>query len=550
MKRKIVIIGGGFGGVYTAKALAKIIKRRRIEDLEIELISDRNYLVFHPLLPEISAGTINAQDAVSPLRLLLKDVQIRLAEVIDIDFEKSCVRILQGQRKLIQEVSYDEVVIATGQITDLTLFPGFDQHSMVMKDVSDAYFLRNKIISCLEMADITRFPEIKRRALTFVVAGGGFSGVETMGEIVEMIRRALKFYPNISLDEISPVLIQRGDSLLPEMKPKLSAYTLKALEKRGVKVMLKTGIASATKNCVTTDNGQRIEAMTTVTTIGNGPSPFVKSLGIKLSRGKIPVTRDLQVVGHNDVWSLGDTAKIPLNDSHSEPLYAPPTAQFTVREASCLAENLVARHQSIETKPFSYKPRGMLASLGAYQGVAEIFGVKMTGLPAWLIWRALYIGMLPGFSTRLRVVLNWAFDYILPRTVVQMPENRRAASRYEHFAQGDTIFSAGQVIEGFYVLVEGKLRLRAEACDVLSESDGAEVASQGCFEREIMPGDHIGERVISTTSICAGNLVALEDSKLLVVQTEDFLRLVGGFQGMEDYFNQLDENRYVPGRRH
>ena len=192
-KTKVVIVGGGFGGMFTARKLHKLCG----EDLEIELISKINYFVFQPLLPEVAAGTLNAQDAVTPLRNLLSGVHVRLAEVTAIDLEAKQVILLQGQKKLLQRVDYDHLVITTGQVANLSLFPGFEDHSLTMKDLSDAHRLRNHVIECMEMADVTRFADIKQRALTFVVAGGGFSGVETMGELAEMIERILPQYPNI-----------------------------------------------------------------------------------------------------------------------------------------------------------------------------------------------------------------------------------------------------------------------------------------------------------------------------------------------------------------
>lgn len=534
--KKIVIIGGGFGGVFAAQSLVKKFKKAKINNVDVELISERNYFVFHPLLPEVAAGTINAQDAVTPLRLLLPNIKIRLAEVVDVNFETKCVQIIQGQRKLIQSLSYDELVIGSGQITDLSLFSGFTQHSMTMKDISDAYKLRNHIIRCLEMADVTKFAEIKRRALTFVVAGGGFSGVETMGELVEMIRRTLKYYPNIKLSEIRPVLIQRGGQLLPEMTEKLGDYTLKALQKRGVDVMLKTGISSASATSVTTSNGDCIDTMTIITTIGNGPSPFVKKLGLELNRGKIEVNEYFQT-SQAHVWALGDSALIPLpaKEGDEKISYAPPTAQFAVREANFVAQNIVATLTNKPKTIFDYKPKGMLASLGNYQGVAEIFGVNIKGLFAWIIWRALYIGMLPGFPTRLRVALNWLFDYFLPRTIVQMAETQERGVQYRHYNAGDVVLSVEQILDGFYVVVSGKLKLEVNVPD-----------SDEVFIRELEAGDHVGEQLLIKNLLTTCTLTAIDNSVVLLQNADDFLAMRQHLKGFDQYFNDLSESRYSP----
>ncbi len=539
-KVKIVILGGGFGGVYAAKRLLQQIKRRTLDNIEVELISERNYLVFHPLLPEVAAGTINAQDAVTPLRLLLKGAKIRLAEVTDIDFQSKCVHLLQGQKRIIQSLNYDELIIASGQITNLSLLPGFEQHSMRMKDLSDAHRLRNHIINCLEMADITQFEDIKRRALTFVVVGGGFSGVETMGELVEMIRRTLPYYPHIEASEIRPILIQRGSQLLPEMNEKLGNYACQALQKRGVDIRLNTGIASATQHRVVTADSQTIETMTVVITIGNGPSAFVEKLGINLEKGKIVVDRHLRVVDTHNVWALGDTALIPLKSKSDNNIgvYAPPTAQFTVKEAAVVADNVLASLNDEALAPFDYKPKGMLASLGNYEGVAEILGLNIHGLPAWVIWRALYIGMLPGFSTRLRVALNWAFDYFLPRSIVHLSELPGHGTQYLHYQAGDIILQPDQIVDGFYVVASGLLVL--EVPDKISGQT---------FRRDIRPGDHIGEQLLSHGKLSSCTLTAKKNSVILKLDTEDFLRMRSCFTGFDQYFKQLDPMRYSEAQR-
>lgn len=508
-KTKIVILGGGFGGMFTARKLHKICQG----DLEIELISKINYFVYQPLLPEVAAGTLNAQDAVTPLRNLLKGVHVRLADVTSIDLEAKQVVIMQGQKKILQRVDYDHLVIATGQVANLSMFPGFEDHSLTMKDLSDAYRLRNHVIECMEMADVTRFTEIKSRALTFVVAGGGFSGVETMGELAEMIDRILPQYPNIRRDDIRMVLIQWGPRILPEMPEHLSEYALKQLQHRGVEVWLDTGIKSASNQSVYTGDGRSLRTRTIVTTIGNGPSEFVKSLPIKLERGRIPVSPQLEVLGLDNVWAIGDAALVPLSAGTSAPSYAPPTAQFAASEAGTLAQNILRRSHGKPLRAFNHKSFGIMASLGGYRGAAEIYGRRVTGLLAWMIWRIAYIGMLPGLATRIRVGLNWIFDYFLPRTIVYMAENDRPASRYLHYSKDEVVQYANEVPAGFYVVVCGSLEQRFD------KPDGEPVVHQ------LSVGDTWGSRALKEGRLTQGKITALEDSKLLLVNREDFGRL-------------------------
>ena len=433
----IVVIGGGFGGAFTAKYLRRYAPR----DWDIELINSTNYFVFQPLLPEVASGTISAPDAVTPLRHMLPGVKVRMADVVGVNRDSREVKFLQGSKRVPLRIKYDHLVIAIGQQTNLARTPGIAEHSLSMRDLADAHTLRNHVIQCLEHADVTEDAELKRRLLTFVVAGGGFSGVETTGELLEMIHRTLKSYPNVQPDDIRAVLVQRGQRILPELIPRLGEYAQRKLSGRGVEILLGKSITSATSTAVYLDDGSCIETQTLVTTVGNGPRPVAESLGIELQRGKVPVDEFLRVPESTRVWCLGDAALIPLNKLEGdEREYAPPTAQFAVREALCVAMNIIAAQQQTPLTTFAYRPRGTLASIGNYKAVAEVFGLRLSGLFAWMLWRGFYIGMLPGFSTRLRVALNWLFDYFLPRSIVQIANTSPSATRYRLYAQGDIVF--------------------------------------------------------------------------------------------------------------
>jgi len=533
-KTKVVIIGGGFGGVFTARTLHRLDK-----NIDIELISDRNYFVFQPLLPEVAAGTINTQDAVTPLRQLLKHEHVRLAEVVNIDPEKKQVFFLQGRRRIVQSVTYDHLVIATGQVTDLTRFPGFCDHSLTMKDLSDAFKLRNHLISCMELADITPFDDIREQSLTFVVAGGGFSGVETMGELQEMVHRVHKFYPNVREEQLRFVLLQRGNRLLPELPEKLSEYTLENFKNRGIEVWLETEVACATPTSVQTRDGRTIPTTTLITTIGNGPSSFIRNLDIPEDNGKIVVDEFLQVEKYPNTWAIGDVAKTPLpvakskkNNQEEAPRFAPPTAQFALREADCVANNIVRSLKQKKLKTFKFSPLGMLASLGNYRAVADLFGVKISGFWAWVLWRGFYISILPGISTRIRVSINWFFDYFMPRDTVFLDQGNPSACRYRRYTQGDVLFEAKQILDGFYIVVEGKLEMR------IVKEDGSEMI------KTIGPGEHWGEWILDHHGRTTGTVSALEDTKVLVLDKEDFLKLKHCLPGFAEYFDHIDPKRY------
>ena len=534
-KTRIVIVGGGFAGAFTAKHLSKILG----SDVDIELLNAENYFVFQPLLPEVASGTISAPDAVTPLRYMLPNVRFRMAEVTRVDPAQKQIHLLQGSKRLPQHISYDHLVIAVGQETNLAHSPGFQEHSLCMRNLADAHQLRNKIIRRLEHADITENAALKKQLLTFVVAGGGFSGVETIGEVTEMIQRTLKFYPNIDASDIRSVLIQRDNAVLPELAPSLGEYARRKLENRNVEVLCERSIVSATAGAVMLDDGTRIATSTFVTTVGNGPRPIVNSLGVKIERGKVCVDNNLRVIGAESIWAVGDAALIPLPVSDDGTArFAPPTAQFAVREAKCLAQNLAATLRGKSLQTFNYNPRGSLASIGNYRAVAEVFGVRLSGLFAWILWRGFYIGMLPGFSTRLRVALNWLFDYFLPRSIVQIANRNDAASHFRCYAKGDIISEPGQLVDGFYTVVEGCLESR------IPQSGGGED-----FVRIIGEGDHWGERSLRGERETVGTLTALEDSRVMVLPAKDFRNLRQTFPALKDYFDNISDKIYAPSLR-
>lgn len=527
---RVVIVGGGFAGAFTAKYLKKLGR----QSLDVELLNAENYFVFQPLLPEVASGTISAPDAVTPLRYMLPGIRIRMAEVVALDTGKQTLWCLQGSRRFPQAIPYDHLVIAVGQKTNLEHAPGLAEHSLCMRNLADAHQLRNKVIRQLEQADVTRHDEVKRQLLTFVVAGGGFSGVETIGELAEMIRRTLKFYPNVAPEEVRCVLIQRDAAILPELSPSLGAYAAQKLKARNVEVVCNRSIVSATANAVQLDDGASIETNVLITTVGNGPREFTTKLGIELERGKIPVDRHLRVGGLKNVWALGDAALIPLHEDGA-PQFAPPTAQYAVREARCLADNILRATENRALTAFEYTPKGSLASIGNYKGVAEIYGIRLSGLLAWITWRAIYIGMLPGFATRLRVALNWLFDYFLPRSIVQIANRTDQSTKYRRYAKGDVVCRPGQIVDGFYTVTSGALESR-----IAAEGGGED------FVRILGPGDHWGERALSDDVRAIGTLTALEDTRVMVLPASDFRNLLEAFPALDEYFGSISDKIYAP----
>ncbi len=529
-KPKIIIVGGGFAGVFAAKAL----RRKMGEDADIELISKDNYFVFQPLLPEVAGGGINSSDAITSLRLLLKNVKVRLAEVTKIDFESKTLTVMQGTRRMPVELTYDHIVLAMGQSADLSRFPGLPEHALTMKYMGDAFQLRNQIIRSLEHADIAHIPEIKKQLLTFVVVGAGFSGVETVGEIKHLIDNSLKYYPNIKPEDVTVKLIEFADRILLELPESLGLYAKQQLEKHGIDVITNVGVNSATATSAELSTGEILPTRTIVATIGTGPNKLVQKLKLDMQWGKIKVDRMLRVPGYDNVWALGDAALIPLKDDPVERYdFAPPTAQFAVREGEQLALNLRRVIKGWELKEFAYVSRGAMASLGASKAVAEVNGFKLKGIFAWLLWRSFYLSFLPGFVTKVRVLINWILHSFVPRNISMIEAPTRPATRYMHFRKGDHVFDRGMIADGFYTVIKGQFEL------LLDHPETGEK-----IERTYGPGQHFGERIILGRARRTGLVRATEDSVVLWVARDDFKRFAQGFPMLDDYFNNYIRDKF------
>ncbi len=519
---KVLILGGGFSGFFTARHLKKLLKNK----VSIELINRENYFVFQPLLPEVAGGSISAQNAVSPLRFLIRDIKIRKAEVDSIDKDAQTVTIFQGVQRRPTHLAYDHLVIALGSDSDLSRTPGLQEHALTMKTLDDARRLRAHVIERLEHADITQLPEVKEGALTFTIIGGGFSGIETVGEIKDLIDRSLKYYPNIKASEIRVVLLEFSERVLNEMPTSLASYAVEKLDQRGVELQLGVGVSECTGTQLVTTEGEVINTRTIIATIGNAPSPVIKKFPVSQEHGRIIVDRHLRVQDTKNIWSIGDCAIIPLNEEQkSREDFAPPTAQFAVREAKSLAQNIRAELENKPLKPFQYNSKGALASLGAGRGVAEIFGIKLTGRLAWLIWRAYYILFLPGIPTKISVLWNWVMDSISPRSVVQLYSEKTPEARYIHYRAGDRVYETGSKSDGFYTIISGKIKITG-----IDSETGKEKS------RSLIAGEHFGERLLIGATRRVATAVAEEDTKVLVFSQQEFLKFAEGLPFFKKYF--------------
>ena len=524
MACRILILGGGFAGLYAARNIQKLMGR----DVEIEVVNRDNYFVFQPLLPEIAGGAISAINAVSPLRFLTKGISMRKAEIDSIDPKLQQVTVFQGVQRRQTILEYDHLVIALGSGSDLSKTPGLSEHAFTMKTLSDAQLLRAHIIERLEHADITRLPDVKKGALTFSVIGGGFSGVETVGEIKELIDRSLLDYPNIHPSEIRVVLLEFSERILNEMPESLAKYAYTYLEKRGIEIQLGVGVAEATGTQLVTSENEVIDTRTIVATIGNTPSAVVANMPLNLQDGRVLVGRDFRAEGYDNIWSIGDCALIPLKENAiKRDEFAPPTAQFAVREAAHLSLNIKSAIEEKASKPFQYKSKGALASLGAGRGVAEVFGLKLTGRVAWLLWRVYYISLLPGAQARVSVLWNWLMDGLSRRSVAQINSQTDPGTRYVCYRAGDRIYENGSRADGLYTIISGAVRITS-----MDSETGLEKS------RILAVGEHFGELMLLGATRRIATAVAAEDTKVLVMTQQEFLKLAEGLPFFNDYFSE------------
>jgi NADH dehydrogenase len=511
LQHRVVILGAGFGGVSVARRLA----RARLPGLSVEIVDSRNYFVFQPLLPEVAAGSVTPSDAVTPLRLMLPKAKHREAEVLGIDFTRKRVEVVQGWQRKLVVLPYDELVIALGQEVSFARFPGLAEHAFTMRSLSDAFGLRNHVVDCLEQAEVSDDPTARRRLLTFVVIGGGLSGVETLGEMETMLSRALAYYPRLDRRDIRLVLAEMQPAILPEVAPGLATYAARLLHSRGVEILVGVGVKAAAVGSIELSDGRVIETATMVATIGAAPSKLVQALPLPKHQGRILVEPTLRVAGFSDVWAVGDVAAVPLDSGG----FAPPTAQAAVQEGERLAANLLAPLAGGGSKPFHFEYRGQLASLGGRRGVAEIKGHQFHGRLAWMLWRWVYLAMLPSWATRIRVAVDWGLDWLLPRNIVQIAPPRPSGLHRQRFRRGDVVFRRGDVCGPFYLVESGSFRRKG-----------------GEMEGVIGPHGHFGEGVLQGERLRRSSVVAEEDGFCLVINPEDLRLLAASQEALRPYF--------------
>jgi NADH:ubiquinone reductase (H+-translocating) len=424
---RILILGGGFGGVYAALTLEKALKAEIGRgEVELGLVSRENYIVFQPMLPEVISGSIGVLDVITPIRRLCPRTNLYTRTIESIDLTNRSVQSAAGFGSRQHHLHFDHLVVALGNVTSFAGSPGLAEYALPFKYLGDALTVRNRLIHTLEEADIEQDREARRSLLTFVVAGGGFSGVEAVAELNDFVRAAARSFRNVRPEEIRVVLLHAGGLILPELPRSLAEFAQALLMKRGVEIRLNTRLSGATVDLALLEGGDRIATRTLVSTVPSAPNQLVAMLPVKKERGRILVDANLEVPEFPGLWAVGDCAAI--RDARTGD-FCPPTAQHATREATCAARNIVAALKGTPKRAFMFTALGKMGALGRRSAVAEIFGIKLSGFLAWWLWRTIYLMKLPGLDRKIRVATDWTLDLILParhRAAQDRPRARRA----------------------------------------------------------------------------------------------------------------------------
>jgi NADH:ubiquinone reductase (H+-translocating) len=531
-KKRILILGGGFGGVYVAVHLGRILSREELERTEIALVNRENYIVFQPLLPEVISGSVELNHVIAPIRRMTPRARLYTRDIESIDPIARTVTLSPGIRPTTLTLAYDQLVIAMGTRLDHSKIPGMREHASPFKYLRDALYLRNQLVRMLEEAEAESDPECRRRLLTFVVAGGGFSGVECIAEMNDFLREAVRAYHNVSATDLRLILLQRGQRILPEVTPSLAAFAHRLLVGRGVEIRLGASLRAVTANAVVVeDRTHRVETIATrtaVATVPAGPHPILTQLPIPQDKGRIIVDQTTEVPGWPGVWAIGDCAAIKQVDGN----ISPPTAQHALRQAKTCAQNILASMRGTKKTKFAFRGLGKLGSLGRRSAVAEILGLHFKGIFAWLLWRGVYVTKFPGLDGQLRLIADWILDAFLPRDITQLRLFNDEAVHREHFETGERIFASGDFGDKVYFVVKG---------EAIVEREGVHVANLGC-------GDVFGEAALISNQPRNATIRAITPIDTVAVSRQAFQQLLMHLPGLNETMQQLMCGRLKPGK--
>ncbi|MGW4609460.1 NAD(P)/FAD-dependent oxidoreductase [Streptomyces sp. NPDC004592] len=438
---RILIVGGGYVGLYTALRLQRRLKAElACGEAEIVVVSPDPYMTYQPFLPEAAAGAISPRHVVVPLRRVLEGCRVVVGEVTSIDHAKRTATLdtlATEETGQTEQLSYDELVLAPGSISRTLPIPGLAEHGIGFKTVEEAIGLRNHVIEQMDIASSTRDPEIRDAALTFVFVGGGFAGVEALGELEDMARYAARYYHNVKPEDMKWILVEASDRILPEVGEEMGRYTVSELRRRNIDVRLKTRLESCVDRVAVLSDGARFPARTVVWTAGVKPHPVLAATDLPLNgRGRLKCTPELTVDGVRHAWAAGDAAAVPDVTAAEPGQETAPNAQHAVRQSRVLADNIVRslRDRALET--YAHKYVGSVASLGLHKGVAHVYGRKLKGYPAWFMHRVYHLSRVPTFNRKARVLAEWTLAGLFKREIVSLGSLEHPRAEFELAAGG------------------------------------------------------------------------------------------------------------------
>lgn len=536
-RKRILILGGGFAGVYTAMYLDKLLGAD--PEVEIALVSRENYFVFQPMLAEVVSGNIGLLDTVSPIRRLVPRCRLYIREIESIDVPNRQVTLGPGFWPQSHKLDFDHLVLALGTVTDYRGLAGLQQHALPFKNLADAVRLRNHLIHVLNEAEIETDLERRRQLLTFVVAGGGFSGVEVAAELNDFVRNMAKQCRSFTAADIRVVLVHSGKQILErEVGPRLSAYAQKILTRRGVELCLENRLKTATPDAAILGSGVRIPTKTLVSTVPSFPNPLIDAIEVKKEGGRIVVNGHLEVEGAENIWALGDTARVP---NAADNQLCPPTAQHAIRQAKTLAHNIAARIRGSEPKVFRFPGLGKMGSLGHHSAVAELFNrFHISGFKAWVLWRTVYWWKLPGLDRKLKVGFSWLMDLLIPPETVQLRIDGGAGLTQLHFEPGEIVFHKGDLGDSLYIILCGEaevIRESASTDKTLDSSENVErLATLGA-------GEYFGEIALLQNKTRSATVRCTKSLDLLSVPQSQFHALVSNLPDLRNSFEGVMDHR-------
>jgi NADH dehydrogenase len=522
-KTAVVILGGGFAGISLAKELAKLTKKDPA--IEIHLVNQENYFVFQPMLPEVVSCAIEPGHILNPIRHLCPNVTVHQATISGINLETRKVALVGTDSRRPWELPYDHLVISLGLMMNLAVVPGMAEHALPLKTLGDAFHLRNHVLSRLEEADSEADQDLRKTILTFVTIGGGFSGVETMAAINDMVKTVLPFYPKAQDTGTRMLLIHSRENILNELEHGLAQFSQQKLQERGVECRLRTTVKEITPNGVLLSTGEQVPARTVICTVGNVPHPLMAQFPLPQERGRILVEATMQVKGSKNIWALGDAALVP---DVTRGAWCPPTAQYAMRQGRQAARNILAVLHDRPPGNFQFKGIGQLAVIGRRCGVAQIWGWKISGFLAWVLWRSIYFMKLPGLRCKVRVALDWIMEIVFPRNITKVEVQRTEQLKRAHYQKGDCIIREGEIGDRFYIIESGEV-------EIVRQEPGGEREQQLALRSA---GDSFGELALLKDAPRAATVRCVTPVDVIIFNRKDFLTLAGSYNIFRQHMDQ------------